>query len=123
MPNVDVTELLEDADFAQTIYVTRTTLTAGSNGRPQETRTTYCSFGVVTPAAGDALQVVPEALRVSSMLQVATKCELRAGTASSRPDEVRHRNRQYVVVGVQNFMQWGRGFVIATLAAKELLPP
>lgn len=113
MASLDVSFLLADPDFADTLTARRLAQTVGSNGRAVSTTTDTDFVGVAFPGAGNLLVRGPDGERVSADMTVVTMHPLSAGSAGNPADEVVWRGSRYTVKSVQDYSNWGAGFVLA----------
>ena len=113
MASLDVSFLLADPDFADTLTARRLAQTVGSNGRAVSTATDTDFIGVAFPGAGNLLVRGPDGERVSADMTVVTMHPLSSGSAGNPADEVVWRGNRYTVKSVQDYSNWGAGFVLA----------
>lgn len=122
MPVLDVTEILGDPDFAQQIMVRRGVLTEDDNGRgsmsyPPDVSTS----AVVVPASGYDLMRLPDAERNEEHIRVYTQFPLSIGQGPSQTaDLIIFHGKQYVVTQLDDYTDFGAGFVSALCAMRSL---
>lgn len=125
MPLLDVSDVLSDSDFADTIDVIRTAMVVGTLGRNTPTVQTF--FGVsavVTPANSLDLQRLPDLERTSGAIQVITMFRLTDLAPGFTADQVIWPARGvwpapagaelYTVDLLDDWTRFGAGFVKAT---------
>lgn len=122
MANIDVSEVLEDPDFQDSFGVLRSVENVDSHGRGVLTQARSIAIGVVQPASGRQMELTPEATRTSEMLEIWTQFGLQEATDQTQADIVVWHSKQYVVVRVDDFDNWGQGYVHVVLSRKDLLP-
>jgi galactose-6-phosphate isomerase len=123
MPNIDVTELLSDPDFATAFDVIRTAQAVGSTGRATGTpATTSGVIGVIVPLSTTELDRFPEGERLHGRVRVITTFRLSSGDAPSTADIVVWKGRQWTVVQVNDYSEFGAGFMDATCEMRPLNP-
>lgn len=111
---IDVTELLDDPDFVAGNLVAISRAQAVNNaGRTENTEVRTAFSGVVFPGTGNLLVRGPDGERVSADMAVVTMHPLSAGSAGNPADEVVWRGSRYTVKSVQDYSNWGAGFVLA----------
>lgn len=122
MPQLDVTELLLDPDFAERISVTRQTQTVNSNGVNVVTPTVYSNLvAIVEAAQGTENQFLEDLARVKGVIQVHTTTFLLTdGTGTFAPDIVTWNSREYLVLVVNDWSKFGAGYTCATCQLKSL---
>ncbi len=118
MPEIDVTEVLTDPDFAERLQRDRMIERVGSNGVATEAPVRSRFIGVVV-AQRQTIQRGADAETVSGSIQIITREPLRDGKQGESADIVTWRDRRYTVTDVADYANFGRGFVRATC---ELLP-
>ena len=130
MPLLDVSDLLTDPDFVQYgLTCKRNVQTVGEDGIAEDIPTLFNFTGVVTSAAGDALNRLAEGSRVASTITICTRFHLRAGNQVNDADVVTIPGRccnsplpaiQYTVTQVNDYTRYGVGFIEATCEALPL---
>lgn len=116
MPLLDVAFLTSDPEFATTFVVIRATKTVGSNGRTQLTPQTIPGVvGSVQPAGSLDLQRLPEGSNLRGAVAIWTSFILTDGQLSEdlTADQVDWNGHLYTVLSVEDFTQFGQGFVKA----------
>lgn len=113
MALLDVSDVLLDPDFADSLQADRITKTVGNDGIAIETKTTKRLTGVVTNAGGDRLKRLAIGERVDGCILVHCRYRLNEG------DVITWQSRRYTVMSVDDYSNFGRGFVAATC---ELIP-
>lgn len=122
MAELDVTELLYDPDFSDTFTVERDTETVGSNGRSTVVTETFANLiGVLTAGQGSILKQFPELTRVEGAILIHCMFELRPETSATKADRILWRGNTYRVTMVNNWMNFGGGFVSAVATLIELV--
>lgn len=122
MPFLDVSDVLADPLFADTLTLYRTTETVGSNGRTSVTQATSTFSAVVTSANGKELERLPEADRVKGGIIVHTVTRLVNGGGNLAPDEILYLGDRYTVVSLNDYSRYGVGFVAALCVLKPQNP-
>lgn len=122
MATVDPSELLSDPDLIDTFIVTRKQQTLDEHGR------TWTSggvskriFGVVVPASGRTLNIMPDLTSVQGVIEVWTKFRLEVASDTTQPDMITWQGRDYIVNVVQPYTNFGTGFVHAVATQQQLL--
>ena len=119
MPNLDVSEVLSDPDFATTVTVIRTTQTVGSNGRAAAAEQSFHYIdAVVTIATGEQLARLPDERRSSSGITIHTTFRLQASTDAIDADRVQWGGDEYTVGLVDDWSSFGH---VAAIAGKVQL--
>ncbi len=127
MPSIDVSDVLLDPDFTDTITVTTTTRVVGTNGRATDTVASPFSFvAVVIPTSQRLILQSDGALR-DGAIEIYTTYALSGGvktsdTVSRQPDVVTWHGREYVVASVEDFSAFGAGFIHATANLQNINP-
>lgn len=123
MPLLDVSELLTDPDFADTITVYRQAVTITDTGREARTETVTPTIAVVTPDQWSTLQRQAEGSNVSERITVITQFRLMASMDGFDADEITWNSKRYVVTAVGDCSRFGAGFVEASAELKGMAPP
>lgn len=122
MAEVDVSEVLQDPMFQDTFSVLRSTENVDAHGRGSLTQSRSIAVGVVQAASGRTLELTPDASRTSEMLEIWTQFHLQEATDSTAADIVVWNAKEYVVVRVDDWDNWGQGYRHVVLSRKDLLP-
>lgn len=129
MPLLDVSDILDDPDFQTDFLVTRTTQTVQSNGMANNAVATTTQYGVVTMDDGTLNKRFPDLERVEGAILIHTRFRLTDGTTSATPgvtippdviDWPSTGGRKYTVHYVDNYSQYGAGFICAICTLKDL---
>jgi hypothetical protein len=111
MPDLDVSFVIDDPMFSDTIVVTRRTDTIGTNGRTTQTLTTFPDINAVVtqqdPAdlmRGEAGQVVPR------LIFLASRFAFRGAVVGYQPDLVTWNGTDYLVKQTYPYSRFGEGF-------------
>lgn len=107
MALLDVTDVLLDPDFADSLVCERITTTVGDDGIASEDKTEKRFAGVVTNESGDKLRRLAQGERVEGNIIVHARFRLQEG------DIVRWLGRRFTVTNVLDWSHFGRGFVAA----------
>lgn len=127
MATLDVTDVLLDPDFATTFDVERDASTVSSQGETVLTPTTTTGVvGVVTPANSNDLRRMADAglERLTGSIAIHTSFQLLAGGTqngvTTTADIVTWKGRQYSGLTVDDWTQFGAGFVRAVATMLSL---
>lgn len=123
MPLLDVSDVLLDPDFADTITVYRQAVTVGSDGRSVRVQTAFNTGAVITPDKFSTLQRQAEGANVSETITVTTQFRLTSLTDGYDADEILWNGKRYVVIAVGDCTRYGAGFVEASASLKGMSPP
>jgi hypothetical protein len=119
MPNIDVTELLSDPDFCTTLELQPRNETVGSNGRASACGAWTSFTAVVQQARGRDLIRDDGSSRGSGTIVVYSTLPLTSSIGPSGPDgalaadKLRFRGSIYTVTSVEDWLEYGLGFVKA----------
>lgn len=111
---IDVSELLLDPDFTQSVQVIRATAPVDIHGRVTPVETTFEIVASVQANSGQALAMLVDGSRISDSISVHSQTLLFASEQGRVADIVVWRNRRYVVKIVRLWDGWGAGFCSAT---------
>jgi galactose-6-phosphate isomerase len=113
MALLDVSDVLLDPDFADSLQCERITKTVGDDGIAVETKISKRFGGVVTNDTGDKLRRLAEGECVEGNILVHCRFKLQTG------DIVLFMARRYTVSALLDWSHFGRGFNAATC---DLIP-
>jgi hypothetical protein len=119
MPLLDVSEILLDPDFVDSLVCARQTQTVDDNGIATDSAVSTPFYGVVTNNTGDLLMRLAEGSRINGSITVHSRFLLQAGGDGQDADIVTWNGRQYTVTNVGDWSRFGIGF---TAANCELIP-
>lgn len=123
MPNLDVSELLYDPDFATTFDVIRSTQAVDIHGMASNAQVaTFGVVGVVTANDDISLLRTPEGERLNGSITIHTTFRLTNGSGATDADVVVWNGRQYIVTSVGDWGQFGAGFIMAICSLQQLNP-
>lgn len=122
MPLVDVTELLSDPDFVEDFTVVRSTRTMDQHGRVVDLPGQFSTYGSVQPTSGSTLMLLPEAERIGGFITVVTMFPLIALSDSTAPDRIIWHNKTYQVKMLNDWSEYGQGFVQAVCELINMTP-
>lgn len=123
MPLLDVSDVLFDPDFADTITVYRQAVTVGDDGRAVRAETTIATGAVITPDKFSTLQRLAEGSNVSETITVTTQFRLTSSADGYDADEILWNGKRYVVIAVGDCTRYGAGFIEASASLKGMSPP
>jgi hypothetical protein len=114
MALIDVSELLTDPDFTNTVTLIRRASSVNSYGENVLTETSSSITAVVQGANTETLERVPEGARLSDLIDVYYKGVLHAESQSGYADVIVFGGKRYQVFQViEDFMNFGAGFTKA----------
>ena len=125
MPFQDLDDVLLDPDFASTFDVVRYTNARGPTGRGTSSVAVQQAdvSGVVYPDRGRTLQRLGLGQKQVDSIKVVTAYRLSPGSAGLDADVVAWNGAHYTVVAIQDWAQYGAGFVEATCDMLEFIHP
>ena len=110
MALIDVSDLLLDADFTDSILVKRQSQSIDDNGRLVTTDEIFNVVCVVTPASPNELDRGEEFDVATRSINVVSKFRLIGESKGFKADIVTWRGNDYVVKTFEPFPQFGQGF-------------
>lgn len=120
MPLLDVTDILFDPDFADTLTCIRQTQTVGDDGIASNATQTVSFVGVVTADSGKELARLAAGSHVSGSILVHTVFRLTNGGPNGiDSDHVVWNGDEYIVTSINDYSTYGAGFICASC---DLLP-
>ena len=114
MALIDVSELLTDPDFTNSVTLIRRSSTVNSYGENVMTETSSTITAVVQGAGTESLERVPEGARLSDLIDVFYKGALHAESPGGYADVIVWSGKRYQVAEVvEDFLNYGAGFTKA----------
>ena len=114
MALIDVSELLTDPDFTNTVTLIRRSSTVDTYGENTMAETSSSITAVVQGANTESLERVPEGARLSDLIDVYYKGQLTAESPGGYADIIVWQGKRYQVFEVvEDFMNYGAGFTKA----------
>lgn len=123
MAELDVSGLLADADFSDDFSVIRNVQVVDATGIATAQPQTYSTYGVVGPASGAQLQLLPDEQRTEAAIRVITPFPLTPPTETTEADLVAWQGRFYRVTLLNPYTNWGNGFSDATCTLTDYTLP
>lgn len=119
MPDLDVSDVLSDPLFADTVTVARSTVTVDPNtGRTDENKASRAISAVVTSDRGRNLQRNPDAAASEGSILIHSAFTFteggQVGATTYDADIVTWQGRDWTVVTVDDYSRYGAGFTCAT---------
>jgi len=114
MALIDVTQLLTDPDFTDTVQLIRRAKDVNDFGEGVLTEADPVDAKmVVQPATGDDLKKMPEGSVFTEMIKVWFKGELRLQTVDGYSDIIVARGRRFECYKPDDFSNYGAGYMAA----------
>lgn len=124
MPDLDVTDLLDDDDLADDFDVVRRDETVDTHGRSVITATNLPGQrGVITYSSPDTLQRRDDAQMTSRVAVVVTTFRLRASGYGFQPDQVLYDGITWTIKAVSPYTRFGAGFVECIMESMNAADP
>lgn len=120
MALLDVSDILDDPDLSDVVSCVRNFQTVGADGIAVNTQVAHKFRGVVTSDNGDVLTRLPNGERIRGSMTIHTVFRLSDGSNGQSADVVLWQGRHYTVTTVNDFSNYGRGFVAAGCELIEL---
>lgn len=121
-PGLDVSSVLLDPLFVDSLLCTRNQQTVGENGVATIQTTPLPFVGIVTPASGFSLERKADGEHASGSITVITRFRLQVTATGNDADIVTWNDNNYTVVNIADYSRFGRGFVQATCELLPLIP-
>ena len=124
--NLDLTDVVLDPLFQDetgTLFLRRVLDSVTDQGLASENSKTIPLLGSVQAGGGSSVIRDPETgERASDTIQIFTTTRLYSGKPGRSADVVIWQKREYLVTSVQDWSNWGGGFVNATATLMRVLP-
>lgn len=122
MADLDVTEILEDPDFASVFTVLRRTDVVSPKGRvTTTTKRTRNVLGVVVPSEPTQNSRADDSQMTARNIDIVTRFRLRPAASGVQPDQVQLDGDPtiYTVQSIKLWTRFGPGFIKATLGSQN----
>lgn len=120
MAKIDVSEVLLDPDFMDSMICYRHMQTVTPKGQGLETESAIPFSGVVTSDSGDTLDRNADGERINGTIKIHSVFRLSDGHGQDRTaDHVLFDNHRYVVSKLNSYSTYGVGFTVATCTLKD----
>lgn len=113
MPDLDLTDVLTDPDFADTFVVRRLVEAVGANGRAAKRTFDSQAVGVVTPGSDNSLAIGADEGHAGKTLTVITTFRIQGPAPGFLPDLIYWGGDFFKVTKVEDYSRYGAGFVQA----------
>ena len=118
MAQIEVSELLHDADFVDNIIHIKRTSVVDNEGKNNISEIPVSSIGAVQPISGRDILRVPEALRVASMYTFFFKGKIIASAPGKYSSILVFNCQRYEVQHVYDWSNYGPGFTEGVCVAE-----
>lgn len=118
MAQIDVSELLIDPDFVDSMQVVTRTPNVTSQGENTLRESTVSSVGSVQPASGKTIFRLPEEFRVANVSSFWFKGDIIASEPGKYSSIIIFKGKRYQVQTVFDWMNYGAGWCEGTCVAE-----
>lgn len=119
MSRIDVTELLSDPDFVDTLVQIKRISNVDLRGKNQIQEKEIKTIGSVQPASGKTINRLPEDFRVANISEFFMKGEITASKDGRYSDVLVFKGKRYNVQTVFDWTNWGAGYCQGTCIAEN----
>lgn len=125
MPNLDLTDLTFDPDFAERLTIIRRFQDTSEDGivDTQDRKVRPLPMGVVLPQNDSPMVRGPDQQHLPRLIQIHTKFALRGPSDDWQPDKIIWKGGEYVVNKVQDYSSFGRGIIQADASSVSATEP
>lgn len=113
MPDIDVSDLITDPDFADEFVVTRQVQTVGANGRTVVTTESIPMVGVIHTGVQNEFGQTPEYINAQKSITVICLDRIYDPVTGHSPDIITWEEDSYLVKKAYNWSRQGQGFWVA----------
>lgn len=126
MPDIDVSDIINDPDFADCFTVTSTSRSMATGVPVDSADGPFDGSGVVIPGKSN-LRRLDDGSRIAAYIDIWTQYSLTAGwkaddTTSQLADIVTWKGRRYTVAAVEDYSNYGSGFLKVSADLLDLNP-
>ncbi len=119
MAQIDVSDLLLDPDFVNPLTLIHRAPVVNGFGENKLVETCEETVGSVQPASGKTIQRLPDALRVANVSSFWIKAGIVADSTCAYPDVISFNGKRYAVQTVNDWSNWGAGWVEGTCVVER----
>lgn len=121
MAQIDVSDLLLDPDFVDTVWLVHRSVVINSQGENVITDAApVVTVGSVQPASNKQLQRLPEALRSSDVRAFYIKARILNDGSTTYPDIIVFNSRRFQVQSIEDWQNFGQGWSMGTCVAEVI---
>lgn len=113
MATLDVSQIPLSAEFQDSFTVLARQEQIGDSGRVTVTAQTSTQRGTLYPSADNSLIRQEDQQHGVKTLTIVTPYRLQMASDGRQPDYIAYRGVMYMIRSVQDFTQYGAGFVVA----------
>lgn len=127
MPDIDVTDVLLDSEVAgEEFTYTRRPETVTPAGRGVRATQVYPAFGSIQPVEDNSMMRTEDFDAAANTIQIVTITRLRGASQDQggnqfAPDIVTWKGNEYVVKTVEDFSQYGAGYILAVATSEDFV--
>lgn len=122
MARIDVSELMVDPDFVDTVSIFTRVPTVNSFGEMTLQESCIQTVGSVQPASGRVIQRLPESLRVANLSSFWIKGKLTATAPGKYTDILVFKGYRYQIQTIFDWSNWGEGYCEGVCVAEVIAP-
>jgi len=122
MGTIDVTDLLADPDFVDSMTVITRYPIINSLGENILRETRFDTVGSIQPADYEEIQKVPDALRVANMMVFYFKGKIDTSSPGKYSSVLVFQGQRYQIKTVADYSNWGAGYSEGTCVAEVPAP-
>lgn len=119
MALIDVSDMLLDPDFINSVSLIHRTASVDSFGKNQLVETTVNTFGSVQPAPVKDVQRLPDSLRLQDVRKFWIKAEILSDGSAQYPDLIAFKGNRYQVISTEPWLNYGNGFNTGLCVAEK----
>lgn len=120
MGQIDVSDIVNDADFTDPMTLIHRLATVNDKGENVlVNQAEICTFGVIQPASGKAIQRLPEAMRVANISTFWLKATIKPDGNGLYSDIIVYKGQRYAVQTVLDYTNWGQGWTEGTCVMEK----
>lgn len=118
-PQLDVTEIIGDPDFAESFTVLRRSESVNQYGQSVVTSQNLNAVGVVCQAGPNDLERLDDNQRMGRHISVVTMFRLRGPASGYQPDVILWNGNNFVVQQIDDYANFGQGFIEAIAGSMD----
>lgn len=110
MALIDVSDVLLDPDFLDSLQLIHRTATVDNFGKTVLSEAAVSAVGSVQPANQKDIIRLPEAMRTRDVRGFWIKAPILADGASQYPDIIVYAGKRFQVISIEPWLNWGAGW-------------
>lgn len=122
MATLDVSDIPLCPEFSDSFEVLSRVEQIDDKGRLRVMPVLATALGTIYPTGDQSLQRGVDFESGAKTLTIVTTYRLKSASPGTQPDAISYRGTEYIVTGVEDYSQYGAGFVVAQASSIDEVP-